>query len=89
MLCALPAVTRLMATGESYEMEMLLDVNSEVYPVRRAQIVALGLAFTARFVRQQISGKGGRYSCALASTLSLDGSPDSGEFNQSGQVCSS
>jgi hypothetical protein len=45
-------------------MDMLLDVNSEVYPV---------------------SPKG-RYSCALASTLSLDGSPDDGEFNQSGQV---
>jgi hypothetical protein len=45
-------------------MDMLLDVNSEVYP---------------------ISAKG-RYSCALASTLSLDGSPDDGAFNQSGQV---
>ena len=41
-----PAVTRLMATGESYEMEMLLDVNCEVYPVRCARILSFATAFS-------------------------------------------
>lgn len=58
-----PAVTRCVCKGVSYEMDMVLDVNTEVYPVR----------------------EGDRYSCAIASTLSLDGKPDSGEYDPSGQ----
>ena len=55
-------MTRCVAKGVSYEMDMVLDVNTEVYPVR----------------------EGDRFNCAIASTLSLDGKPDSGEYDPSG-----
>ena len=56
-------VTRIVCKGQSYEMDMVVDINSDVYPVKRHD----------------------RFSCAIASTLSLDGKPDSGEYDPSNQ----
>eukprot|EP00937_MAST-01D_sp_MAST-1D-sp2_P002701 g2701.t1 len=56
-------VTRCVCKGVSYEMDLVIDINSDVYPVRERD----------------------RFSCAIASTLSLDGKPDSGEYDPTGQ----
>ena len=57
-------VTRVVCNGLSYEMEMVVDIYSEVYTLR----------------------EGEKFTCTLASTLSLEGNPDPQEFDQSGKV---
>jgi len=56
-------VNRLVARGENYEMDLVLDINSQLYKL----------------------GIGDKFTLVLASTLNLDGTPDSNEFNQSGE----
>eukprot|EP00897_Mesotaenium_endlicherianum_P000132 jgi/Mesen1/10119/ME000075S09629 len=55
-------VSRVVAHSEQLDMDMVLDVNSEVYPVQR----------------------GDKFTVVLAPTLSLDGVPDEGIFDQVG-----
>ncbi len=54
-------VNRLVASGTSFNCSLLLDHNSQIYPISIGEKVTV----------------------VLASTLSLDGSPDSGAFDQS------
>ena len=56
-------MNRIHAKSVTYDCDLLLDTNSEIYPIR------LGDSLTV----------------VLASTLSLDGSPDDGTFNQTGE----
>lgn len=56
-------VTRIVCKGVSYEMDLTLDVNSEVYPMKQGE----------------------KFTLALASTLDLDGKPDDGLYNQTGE----
>ena len=49
-----------MCSSENYEMDLILDVNTELYPVELHD----------------------RFSFVLARTLSLDGAPDKGEYDQ-------
>ncbi len=54
-------VSRLVAHSEQFDMDLLLDVNIDVYPIKHTD----------------------KFTLALASTLSLDGTPDDGTFDQS------
>ncbi|KAI5073607.1 hypothetical protein GOP47_0011620 [Adiantum capillus-veneris] len=56
-------VSRIEARSEQFDMHMLLDVNTEIYPL-------------------QVDDK---FTMALSSTLSLDGTPDDATFDQSGR----
>ena len=57
-------VSRIVARGEAFEVELVLDVAAEVYPLK----------------------VGDKFVLTLASTLRLDGKPDSEEgFNQDGK----
>ncbi|KAJ7553792.1 hypothetical protein O6H91_06G113200 [Diphasiastrum complanatum] len=56
-------VSRIEARSEQFDMYLLLDVNTEIYPLSRDD----------------------KFTMALASTLSLDGTPDDGVFDQSGR----
>ncbi|MCO5580753.1 hypothetical protein L7F22_034623 [Adiantum nelumboides] len=53
-------VSRIEARSEQFDMHMLLDVNTEIYPL-------------------QVDDK---FTMALSSTLSLDGTPDDATFDQ-------
>ncbi|XP_024402642.1 DNA-directed RNA polymerases II and V subunit 8A [Physcomitrium patens] len=54
-------VSRIVAHSEQFDMDVLLDVNIDIYPLH----------------------KGEKFTLALASTLSLDGTMDDGTFDQS------
>ena len=54
------SVSRIEARSEQFDMHMLLDVNTDIYPL-------------------QVDDK---FTMGLASTLSLDGTPDDGTFDQ-------
>lgn len=56
-------VSRIEARSEQFDMHMLLDVNTDIYPL-------------------QVDDK---FTMALSSTLSLDGTPDDATFDQSGR----
>ncbi|KAH7433217.1 hypothetical protein KP509_07G059800 [Ceratopteris richardii] len=56
-------VSRIEARSEQFDMYMLLDVNTDIYPL-------------------QVDDK---FTMALSSTLSLDGTPDDATFDQSGR----
>eukprot|EP00696_Hemimastix_kukwesjijk_P017621 gnl/Hemi2/6306_TR2161_c0_g10_i1.p1 gnl/Hemi2/6306_TR2161_c0_g10~~gnl/Hemi2/6306_TR2161_c0_g10_i1.p1 ORF type:complete len:146 (-),score=56.79 gnl/Hemi2/6306_TR2161_c0_g10_i1:40-477(-) len=53
-------VSRLVCKSENYEMELVLDVNIQIYPMEINQ----------------------KFSFALASSVSLDGDPDTGTYIQ-------
>lgn len=57
------AVNRIVARSENYEMDLVLDINSQLY----------------KLLNQD------KFVLVLASTLNPDGTPDSNEFNQSGE----
>ncbi|CAA2997480.1 DNA-directed RNA polymerases II and V subunit 8A-like [Olea europaea var. sylvestris] len=52
-------VTRITAKSDQFDMLMVLDINSDIYPMH----------------------VGEKFMMVLASTLNLDGTPDSGYFN--------
>ena len=54
-------VSRIVAHSEQFDMDVLLDVNIDIYPLSKKE----------------------KFTLALASTLSLDGAPDDGTFDQS------
>eukprot|EP00588_Corethron_pennatum_P006541 CAMPEP_0194291348 /NCGR_PEP_ID=MMETSP0169-20130528/43210_1 /TAXON_ID=218684 /ORGANISM="Corethron pennatum, Strain L29A3" /LENGTH=141 /DNA_ID=CAMNT_0039039207 /DNA_START=172 /DNA_END=597 /DNA_ORIENTATION=- len=56
-------VNRIQATGTTFECDLLLDTNSEIYPIMEEEKITV----------------------VLSSTLSLDGRPDDGEYDQSGE----
>lgn len=56
-------VSRIEARSEQLDMDIILDVNTEIYPME----------------------VGDKFTLALAPTLSLDGTPDEGVFDQSGR----
>eukprot|EP01116_Phalansterium_solitarium_P011671 TRINITY_DN27431_c0_g1_i1.p1 TRINITY_DN27431_c0_g1~~TRINITY_DN27431_c0_g1_i1.p1 ORF type:complete len:147 (+),score=34.60 TRINITY_DN27431_c0_g1_i1:78-518(+) len=58
-------VSRIICDSENYEMQLHLDVNTDVYPLDLE--------------------RNNKFTMLLASTLNLDGSADSGEFDQSGR----
>jgi DNA-directed RNA polymerase I, II, and III subunit RPABC3 len=57
-------VARLVGKGSTYEMDLVVDVQSELFAMKRGESMTL----------------------ALASTLDMQGKPDDGTFNQSGDV---
>jgi hypothetical protein len=63
--CSL-TVARLVGKGSTYEMDLVVDVQSELFAMKRGESMTL----------------------ALASTLDMQGRPDDGVFNQSGDVSS-
>lgn len=56
-------VDRIQCKGVAYETDLVIDINTDAYPIF----------------------EGEKISFALARTLSLDGRPDTGEFDQSGK----
>jgi DNA-directed RNA polymerase I, II, and III subunit RPABC3 len=56
-------VKRIVAHSDQFDMELMLDVNTDVYPMHMDE----------------------KFMLALATTLSLDGTPDDGFFDQSGR----
>ncbi|KAK4344879.1 hypothetical protein RND71_035055 [Anisodus tanguticus] len=59
-------VNRIEAQSEQFDMYMLLDINTEIYPMRVKE----------------------KFMMVLASTLNLDGTPDTGYFIQDKQIVS-
>ncbi|CAM6097305.1 unnamed protein product [Calypogeia fissa] len=56
-------VKRIVARSEQFDMELMLDVNTDIYPMHMDE----------------------KFMLAIATTLSLDGTPDDGFFDQSGR----
>ncbi|XP_059655019.1 DNA-directed RNA polymerases II and V subunit 8A-like [Cornus florida] len=56
-------VSRVDARSEQFDMHLLLDVNTEIYPIH----------------------VGEKFMMVLASTLNLDGTPDTGYYTQGGR----
>ncbi|CAM6100659.1 unnamed protein product [Calypogeia fissa] len=56
-------VKRIVARSEQFDMELMLDVNTDIYPMHIDE----------------------KFTLAMATTLSLDGTPDDGFFDQSGR----
>ena len=56
-------MSRILARSENYEMDLTLDVNTQLYKL-------------------EVNNK---FTLALAKSLSLDGTPDDGTFDQSGR----
>jgi len=56
-------VARIFAKGVTFEMELVIDIQSQLFPLRARE----------------------RFQLALASTLSMDGTPDNNTYNQSGE----
>ncbi|GMH12814.1 hypothetical protein Nepgr_014655 [Nepenthes gracilis] len=56
-------VTRIEGQSDKFDAYMLLDVNTDIYPIHKDK----------------------RYTFGLATTLDLDGTPDTGFYNQGGR----
>ncbi|CAK8986335.1 DNA-directed RNA polymerases I [Durusdinium trenchii] len=56
-------VSRLVARGVTFEMDLVIDIQSEIFPMKAKD----------------------RFTMALASTLDMEGKPDDGTYNQSGE----
>lgn len=56
-------VKRIVAHSEQFDMELMLDVNTDIYPMQMDE----------------------KFMLTIATTLSLDGTPDDGFFDQSGR----
>ena len=63
-MCGVP-VSRLVCKSTTYDVNMRIDVATDVYPMKEGQ----------------------KFRMALAQTLRLDGKPDDGAYEQSGEVC--
>lgn len=54
----------MIGVGVTYEMDLIIDIQSELFPIKRGE----------------------KFTMALASTLDMQGNPDDGVYNQSGEV---
>ncbi|RWS08001.1 DNA-directed RNA polymerases I: II: and III subunit RPABC3-like protein [Dinothrombium tinctorium] len=82
-------VSRLHCESESFKMDLILDVNSQIYPVelgkcrietKHALRVCVCVAFAEHVLSAAIA-RCDKFRLVVASTLREDGYPDDGEWN--------
>ncbi len=50
------SVSRLKCKGENYDMNLVLDINTDIFPVQAGGKFSLALASTLRYDGQQVRG---------------------------------
>ncbi|RMC02009.1 hypothetical protein DUI87_21171 [Hirundo rustica rustica] len=72
-------VSRLHCESESFKMDLILDVNIQIYPVDLGE--PSGCQHKGEAAGVSLGGRGDKFRLVIASTLYEDGTLDDGEYN--------